>query len=293
MRRSLLGLCLLLGAALPLGALGATPRRVSEQARSGALSAVLSYLETAQKHSYVFQGKRTTFTTETDSAFRVSLSRSGRLLFSKLLGCDYCQPGGSEADHPRPSIHFERLAAGADPQALVDLFSGGAHCCFLTDVLLTSGSKVRMIQELWGDPGYRLADLSHDGLSEFVSTDDRFAYEFTDYADSVLPVKILRLEGASFADVTRSYPQEVEADAASLWALYLKTRRDASSDVRGILAAWAADEALLGRWTGASKALDLALARGDLARGPTLTGWPTGRKYLTALHAFLTKTDYL
>ncbi len=167
-----------------------------------------------------------------------------------------------EADHPEPSIHFDRLAAGGSPEALLDLYTGGAHCCFLTDFLLIDGSRVRMIQEAWGDPGYRLEALGGAVGSELVSADDRFAYEFTDYADSVLPIKILRLDGSALADVTRSYPREVEADAGSLWSLYLKTRAGHDGDVRGILAAWAADEALLGRWSHASAGLALALRAG-------------------------------
>jgi hypothetical protein len=282
-----------LACAVPLAASAATPRHVVEQARSGALRAVLSYLDTPQKQSYVFEGKMRTFTTDTDSDFRLSLTRSGRLLFNRLLGCDYCQPGGLEADHPEPSIHFDRLAAGGSPEALLDLYTGGAHCCFLTDFLLIDGSRVRMIQEAWGDPGYRLEALGGAVGSELVSADDRFAYEFTDYADSVLPIKILRLDGSALADVTRSYPREVEADAGSLWSLYLKTRAGHDGDVRGILAAWAADEALLGRWSHASAGLALALARGDLDHGPTLDGWPNGQAYLTALHKFLIKTRYL
>ena len=43
----------------------------------------------------------------------------------------------------------------------------------------------------------------------------------------------------------------------------------------------------------ASAALELALARGDLDHGPSLDGWPTRQKYLTALREFLSKTGYL
>jgi len=288
-----LSLGVLLACAAPLAASGAGPRHVVEKARSGPLTALLSYLETPQTHSYLLDGKTTTFTDDVDSEFRLSLVRSGRLLFSRLLGCSYCEPAGLEADHPQPSLHFALLRAGKDPQVLLDLYTGGAHCCFTTDILVTGGTGTRMIKQLWGDPGYRLSDLDHNGLSEFVTADDRFAYAFTDYAASLLPIKILRLEGSSLADVTRSHPAEIAADAESLWALYLKVRLGPEPDVRGVLAAWAADEALLGRWTAASAALDLALARGDLDQGPLLRGWPRGRAYITALHTFLRVSGYL
>ena len=148
---------------------------------------------------------------------------------------------------------------------------------------------MRLVQQEWGDPGYRLGDLDHDGRAELVTADDRFAYAFTAYAASLLPIRILRLEGTSFVDVTSAYPGVVESDAASLWALYLKTRASQYPDVRGILAAWAADEARLGRWSEASAALERVLVRGDLDKGAAIDGWPIGRKYLTALDRFLTK----
>jgi hypothetical protein len=288
-----IGACVAVACTLPLCASAAGPRHLIERAHSGPLTALLSYLETPETHSYVVAGKRTTFRTDVDGEFRLSLVRSGRLLFSTLLGCGGCQPAGADAGDPRASIHFARLRAGTEPEALLDLFTGGAHCCFLTDVLVTGASGTRMIKELWGDPGYRLSDLDHDGVSEFVTADDRFAYTFTDYADSALPIEIVRLEGFSLVDVTRSYPQEVEADAASLWSAYLGDRSGAYPDVRGVLAAWAADEALLGRWSEASTALDLALARGDLDQGPLIAGWPRGRSYITALHRFLRASGYL
>jgi hypothetical protein len=150
-----------------------------------------------------------------------------------------------------------------------------------------------MLEHMWGDPGYRLDDLGHDGLSEMVTADDRFAYEFTDYADSALPIQIFRLIGSALVDVTRSYPAQIRDDAAGYWQGYLQARNQQDADVRGILGAWAADEALLGTWASASTALNGALARGDLNRGPTLSGWPKGRAYLTALRSFLTKNGYL
>jgi hypothetical protein len=288
-----LGVWLCLACVLAATASGRVPARVQQQASSGDLHAVLSFLQRSSTQSYVLNGKTQHFTTTQDSGFRISLTRLGALLFSRGIDCADCQPAGLEAERPTPSVHFARLDPSGDPALLVDLYTGGAHCCFLTDLVLTSGSHVRLVRELWGDSGYRLVDLDHDGQLEFLTADDRFAYAFTAYAGSLLPIKILRLVGSRLDDVTRSYPAQVAADAASAWATYRSTRTSQEDDERGVLGAWAADEALLARWPAAEHALDQALAQGDLSRVKALPGWPTGGAYLTALRRFLTRLGYL
>ena len=80
----------------------------------------------------------------------------------------------------------------------------------------------------------------------------------------------------------------MELDAKGLWRTYLEQRR--TDDVRGVLAAWQADQYLLGREDKGWLELERALKRGDL-KGPDGV-WPTGRRYLRALRAFLVKTGY-
>jgi hypothetical protein len=55
--------------------------------------------------------------------------------------------------------------------------------------------------------------------------------------------------------VTRSYPARVARDARSWWRAYLQERKR-HGDVRGLLAAWAADRALLGHPAGAKATLE-------------------------------------
>jgi hypothetical protein len=292
-RAAVLVCVLIVVLAMALAASGSPKKHVIEQARAGDLTAELSYLDSPQTHSYVYRRKTTRYTTHRYTDLRLSLLRSGQLVFSRLLNCTGCSPAGSLAPHPQRSVRFEPLQAGGGPVVLLDLYTGGAHCCFSSDLLLPGRSDVRMIQETWGDPGYRLEDLGNDRALELVTADDGFAYAFTDFADSSFPIKILKLEHASLVNVTRSYPKQVEADAATLWASYLKKRTSQNRDVRGVLAAWAADEALLGRWPQAFAALDVALARGDLDQGAAEASWPLGRSYLSSLRQFLTKNGNL
>jgi hypothetical protein len=115
---------------------------------------------------------------------------------------------------------------------------------------------------MWGDGAAapRLADLDRDGRPEFVSKDDRFAYDFDGYAGSVMPIRIWSYRDARFHDVTRRYPREIRRDAGRIWRLYLKYRGKEST--RGILPAWAADEYMLGNGAAAERALTHA-AYGD------------------------------
>ena len=87
--------CLTVVSTWPVSASGASPRHVIEQARSGALTAELSYTDTLQTQSYSYNGKKTTYTTHDYADFRLRLLRSGQLVFSRLLNCTGCSPAGS------------------------------------------------------------------------------------------------------------------------------------------------------------------------------------------------------
>jgi len=126
-----------------------------------------------------------------------------------------------------------------------------------------------------------------------VSSDDRFAYAFTAFAFSLEPIQIWRLRDGRLGDATRSYPGAVAEHARQLWRLYERTRRGESGKVRGILAAYLADEALLGREGRAWLRLERAFERGELGRGTMRDGFPAGRHYLAELRQFLDRTGYL
>ena len=94
-------------------------------------------------------------------------------------------------------------------------------------------------------PGAPLTDVAGDGRLEFESADDRFAYAFTSFAYSGLPVQLWRFQGGRFVDVTRAFPKALGADAAHQWGRFVANRRQGLG--LGFIAAWAADEYLLRR----------------------------------------------
>jgi len=175
------------------------------------------------------------------------------------------------------------------PEVLLDTYSGGAHCCFGTYVVFLDGARAgRSVFQLWGDPGYRLE--THAGKTAFVSADDRFAYEFTSFAGSGLPIHVLSLDpNGAFQNVTKAWPDLIRADAKQWWKAYVSQRGKPYADVRGVVGAWCADEYLLGRGRACERALTSALAKGYL-KGPTI--WPENAKFVALLHKQLDKWGY-
>ena len=143
----------------------------------------------------------------------------------------------------------------------------------------------------FGDPGDRIEDLGHDGRFEFVTADDAFAYAFTDFAASGLPVQILKFSGGRFHDVTNQYPALIRKDAASWLKAFKGMARQHYADSVGVIAAWAADEYRLGNSAMANRYLSQQAKAGHLksALAPTV---PQGQKFVAALKTFLRRHGY-
>jgi hypothetical protein len=175
-----------------------------------------------------------------------------------------------------------------EPEILLEFYGGGAHCCFWSRIYRwdAAASRYATIAHLWGNVNSRLADLGGDRQKEFVSADDRFAYVFASYADSTFPLRIWTYRQGTLVDTTRAHPALIAQDAARQWRLYRE--RLPQGYVRGFLAAWAADQCLLGRGPAA------------LARLARLSSTFSDRRYsdsaaayLWHLRSFLRRTGYL
>ena len=94
---------------------------------------------------------------------------------------------------------------GGEPEVLVDLYTGGAHCCSFTLILRWDAAAQRYRSTLgyWGNYGTRLVDLDHDGLPEFSAFDERFVYEYTAYVFSSAPIRDLRATGRASSWTSR------------------------------------------------------------------------------------------
>jgi len=151
----------------------------------------------------------------------------------------------------RSALTVKDLDGTGEPEVLLDLFTGGAHCCSITRIYHLVGRSLRygVLEHDWGNPGYRLEDLDRDGRLEFVSADDAFSYAFTSYAASRRPPRIWQFDGRRLVDVTRKHPKLLEEDAAACWAAFEEAspQDPDGSRVRGLAGAYVADLCLLGR----------------------------------------------
>jgi hypothetical protein len=142
---------------------------------------------------------------------------------------------------------------------------------------------------MWWHTGYRLRDLDEDGVPEFVSYDNRFAYTFSCFACSWFPPQIWIYRSGRFIDVTRHFPGIVSQDARQAWRA-ARGGRDRSEENAGALAAWTADQCLLDQCTRAWRRLEVWRQRGWIH--PAL-GWDrTPQAYLAHLRRFLHRTGY-
>ena len=249
------------------------------RASSGAVSADLSYHE--RNGSF--------------ARLNIFVRRHGVLALARPLSrfaCRNCATYGYETVFDSHPLTIRDLDGDGEPEVLVNLYTGGAHCCFWTAILRYDGHGYRGTAVLWGDPGYELVDLDRDGRPELRTADDRFAYQFTSFAGSVLPVQVRRYDHGKITDVTNDFPWLVRREADALWAEYLKDRGQPDADMRGLLAAWLADEYRLGRADDGWKQIEVAYRRGELSAPRVDAVWPAGRKYLSALRRFLVKTGY-
>lgn len=181
-------------------------------------------------------------------------------------------------------------------EVVVEVNSGGAHCCVSAEIFAardTAGWSRRYVS--FDNGGFRLADVDHDGITEFLSADTRFAYEFASFAESFFPLRILSFQHGKVRVRTRAFKSRVRRDAGVLWRYYLRRRGSSRWNVRGTLAAYMADKYLLGEGRSGWRRLRKALRRGDLRAQPLFDGrdfWPSGTRYLRVLRKRLHTWGY-
>lgn len=246
----------------------------TERAQGGDVSASLTYVE----RSYFFEHQQ------------LKIVRAGHVALDAPIErvCGQCH-------EDRPTGLRVRDLDGGEPEVIADMYSGGAHCC-LFSVILRYDPATRTYRSRvadWGNFGSKLVDLDHDGLPEFSAFDERFLYTFTAFVFSAAPIQIWSYRQGKLVDVTRRYPAAIAKDASSLWKLYLQGRGQKDADVRSYVAAYVADQYLLGRPDVATRVLDLALKRGDLGPGRSFLGTPAGPAFVALLTKDLKRWGYL
>ena len=229
------------------------------------------------------------------SGLSLRIAKAGVILYhqpvhSKACGT-FCAPGATEPK--ASSVQVIDLDGTGQPNVVLNLFSGGAHCCSIAQVFTFDPGTMTyaMTERNFGDPGDRIEDLNHNAQREFVTADDRFAYTFTDFAASGLPLQILTFSGSRFHDVTDRYPALIRKDAAMWLKAFRQLDHGSDIDSVGVIAAWAADEYRLGKVAAANRYLHQQAQAGHL-KSALGAGEAQGQRFVTKLITFLRRHGY-
>jgi hypothetical protein len=260
----------------------ATAPAKREEASAGGVTAVLTY--TCPKSAVC-------------KDFKLKITRNGVQLVSDSLTPSSFKEAGIAPGRPvGKSVLVTDLDRDGEREVVVDLYSGGAHCCFYSLIYgyRTPPAGYDRTYHPWGDAGYTLRDIGHNGIKELSSGDYRFAYAFSSFAESRFPVQIWHYAGpgAKLKDVTRRFRRQVRRQARRLFRAVRGFRRQ-HLDIRGLLAAYQADNYNLGRKRAARGWRQLrALARKGRLKRPRGGTGPSGKRYLKSLHRFLRRLHY-
>jgi hypothetical protein len=210
---------------------------------------------------------------------RLKIVRSGKTLLDQVV------PRKSEFDKlGERSFSVIDLDGDQEPEVIVNLFTGGAHCCFYSLIYRYQASQPKYTNNefFWGDGAAipQIIDLDGDEVPEFKSRDARFAYAFTSYSNSVFPLQVWQYRQGKMNDVTRSYPRYIKAniDANLQW---LQKLRSEKREEKGAFAAYLADKYLLGEAKDGWQYLQKEYQGKD------------SKQYFTDLRNFLQKTNYI
>jgi len=244
-----------------------------------------------------------TFTQDSEnrflSAFKLQITRNGKEMVTPLLPIKQLPGESTEADLRVNSadVKVVDLDADGEPEVIVDLALAGAYCCSASFIYGSeTAGQYQVLSQFWGNytSGYwlagitgkegdrRLSDLNGDRTLEFISLDDRFRGEFSNYAASAAPVRIWRYQAGKMLDVTRDFPQEVRQGAAAIWRQYQHIRQENGANfAQGAMAAYVGAKLLLGEETDAMQRLNQAYPDQQ------------GKAFKQKLRVFLHQTGYL
>jgi hypothetical protein len=274
---------------LPAAAAAARDAKaVTETASNGTVTAELSYVKRTRG-----RGDRQ-FDEYTN--FRVKITRSGAVLYDQPVGepCDqFCTP--TESALTGKHVGLRDLNGDGDPEAVVDLFTGGANCCVLVLAFgydVAANTYRRATLDTGG--GFVVRDLDKDRALDLVGDDFRFRGLFTCGACGPRPIRIWHWALTRFQVVTTQFPAKVRDHARRMRRFYKRVRRrDEAAFVKGALTPLVADLCLLDRCGRGFRVVRAAIRRGELDRRSIFDVSPLGTNYLRALKRFLRRTHYL
>ena len=258
------------------GATTAEARVIVERDARGEVRAELSYDRSGDEFSRTYR----------DLALKIY--EDDVLVADREIACGRrCAPAGFGRSR---SVSVRNLDGGA-PEVLVDLYSGGAYCCWLTQVYRESGDSYARTPMNWGPKRPQLTQLG-GGQPEFLSHDDSFLKPYGCAACWRYLPHVWRFDDGTFRDVTRRFPAQVRPGSQKLRRKYARAR-EGDGDVKPWLAAYVATTYLLGRPDTGWRLAHRALRRGELDnRRGRYDFCPCGDRYPKRLRRFLRETGY-
>jgi hypothetical protein len=200
---------------------------------------------------------------------RLSVTRHGVEYAITIV--DVCEEGcilvadDTDVGYGQSMVNVADLDRDGDPEVLVDSFSGGAHCCLTTRVLTWNGSGYTPSDVAWRDGSWKLRDADGDGDRELVGQDPQFWGAFTAHAASAAPPLVLEKHGDQIETATKKYKSLLRKDAEVRRRALRKAPKGV--DVRGVLAAYVADQYLLRKGAVGRREVDRQRRAGRVSKG--------------------------
>jgi hypothetical protein len=234
---------------------------------SGHVKAVLSYERSASAPRF--------------RDVRLKIFQNGQRVFNEAIPRDRIDDQVL-AEQGDSAFQVRDLDRDGQPEIIVDLFTGGTHCCTYSQIYRfdAEAKTYQAVQHKWGNSFYQLVDLNQDGQPEFQSRDDRFTGKFTSFAASANPLQIWRFEQGKLVDRTREYGLQVEA-SASQHLLALQRVGGYPGEAKGVVAAYLADRHSLNQGSDSWKLVE-QLYQGD-----------DRQQFFESVNQFLEQTGYI
>ena len=125
-----------------------------------------------------------------------TLSAGGRILAQHEFVYDVGQPLGTD------------ITGEGHPDVIIQVFTGGAHCCFSTIVYDLGPTLSKVLEAPLSNCGGRFEDLDGDGVMEYLTCDDLFAYRYCAYAASPMVDVVLQYEpGRGYLPASPRFPE--------------------------------------------------------------------------------------
>ena len=264
---------------LLVGAASAEARVVTEQDARGGLRAELTYDRSGDEFNRAYRD------------FAVRIYEDDALVFEHELGS--CCRGYAPAGFERKRSVAVRDLDGGGPEVVVDFYTGGAYCCWLTFVYRARSDTYARSSKSWGPKRQRLQNLGDGPRPEFLAHDDSFLRPYgCNFCWRYLP-RVWRFDDGEFREVTLRFADEVRPKSKKLRRKYFRAsaRED---DVKPLVAAYVATRYLLGRPRSGWRLVRRALRRGELVNHRGRYDFcPCGGRYPDALRRHLRRHGYL